>query len=204
MQFKEGVISVLNAILPDTLLFIFYLLYVVFLIKRKKLTLYFHLLLFLTVVYVIAVISVTLFPLPIQRSYIIHMIINKQLGERNNFIPFHSILDTLRTAVAGSVILRQIGGNVLLLFPFGFLLPLLRKNISFKKTFLAGLSFSVVIEGLQYLISASLGFSYRSTDIDDVILNTTGACFGYLALRLILKVFVSNKIKHRILQSSSR
>ena len=194
----------LNAILPDTLLFIFYLLYVVFLIKRKKLTLYNHLLLFLMVVYVIAVMSVTLFPLPIQRSYIVHMINNKQFGERNNFIPFHSILDTLRTAVAGSVILRQIGGNILLLSPFGFLLPLLLKTISFKKIFLAGLSFSVVIEGLQYLISAILGFSYRSTDIDDVILNTTGACFGYLALRLILKVFVSNEIKHRFLQSSSR
>jgi glycopeptide antibiotics resistance protein len=155
------------------------------------------------VVYVIAVISVTLFPLPIQWSYIVHMIKNKQLGEKNNFIPFHSILDILRKAVAGSVILRQIGGNVLLLSPFGFLLPLLLKNISFKKTFLAGLSFSVVIEGLQYIISAILGFSYRSTDIDDVILNTTGACLGYLALSLILKVFRSNKTKHSNLQSSS-
>jgi glycopeptide antibiotics resistance protein len=63
------------------------------------------------------------------------MIKNKQFEERNNFIPFHSILDTLRTAVAGSVILRQIGGNMLLLSPFGFLLPLLLKTISFKKIF---------------------------------------------------------------------
>lgn len=167
----------LNAVLPDILLFIVYLLYVAFLIKRKKLTVYNHLLLFLTVVYVLGVISVTLFPLPIQRSYIVHMIKDK-LEEQNNFIPFHSISDTLRTAVAGSVILRQIGGNVLLLSPFGFLLPLLVKNMSFKKTILAGLSFSVIIEGLQFLISANLGFSYRSTDIDDVILNTTGTSLG--------------------------
>lgn len=49
---------------------------------------------------------------------------------------------------------------------------------------LAGLAFSVAIELAQLAVSVGLGYAYRVSDIDDVILNVAGVLLGYTAYRL--------------------
>lgn len=69
-------------------------------------------------------------------------------------------------------------GNVLLFFPLGFLLPLLRRTkLGLLRTMGVGLAASLAIETAQF-------FFGRSADVDDVILNALGVCLGYLAVAL--------------------
>lgn len=64
--------------------------------------------------------------------------------------------------------------NVVLFVPFGFLLPLAwPKTGRFFTIFCAGLGFSLLVELSQLL-------NHRTTDVDDLIMNTLGALLGYL------------------------
>ena len=65
--------------------------------------------------------------------------------------------------------------NAVMFAPFGFLLPVLWcKCRKWKVTVLAGFLLSLTIEILQM-------FCFRATDVDDLIMNTLGAGFGYFA-----------------------
>lgn len=71
-------------------------------------------------------------------------------------------------------------GNICLLAPFGLLLPLVRhRRMSFLSIFLLAALFSVAIEGAQFLTGVG------EADIDDVILNLTGAMLGYVLYRIL-------------------
>ncbi|MGC4997170.1 MULTISPECIES: VanZ family protein [unclassified Streptomyces] len=74
--------------------------------------------------------------------------------------------------------LKQIGGNVLLGVPFGVLVPVLapRARGVLQVLFLTGLVMLMVELTQGALITG------RAFDIDDVILNTTGALLGWLLL----------------------
>ena len=68
----------------------------------------------------------------------------------------------------------QIGMNAVMFLPFGFLLPVLWQSCrSWKTTTLAGFVTSALIELLQL-------FCFRTTDVDDLLMNTLGALLGYL------------------------
>ena len=77
---------------------------------------------------------------------------------------------------------KQVIGNSVMLLPLGIFVPLLFRRLSaFIPVLITCLLVSVCIELMQLITS------YRSTDVDDVILNTGGAVVGYLfysALRL--------------------
>lgn len=74
----------------------------------------------------------------------------------------------------------QIVGNFIMLLPFGIFFPLLYKRFSnFFIVLIFSLLFSVAIEILQLITR------YRSADIDDVMLNTAGACLGYIIFKLV-------------------
>ena len=65
--------------------------------------------------------------------------------------------------------------NAVMFAPFGFLLPVLWcKCRKWKVTVLAGFLLSLTIEILQM-------FCFRATDVDDLLMNTLGAGFGYFA-----------------------
>lgn len=182
----------LNGAVPSIFLFFMYAVIVAYVhIKRTPLSLKQHLMILSLSVYLIGLIDVTLFPIPVD-SRLIGDIIKTNIGkEKNNFIPFHSIISTLQTFKFDGVnaMLIQILGNILLFFPFGFYLPLIYKKCNtFWKTFVFGAALSIFIEGMQALISFIVGFTYRSTDIDDFILNTMGTLVGYAVMRLLLPV----------------
>lgn len=73
---------------------------------------------------------------------------------------------------------KQIGGNVLLGVPFGVLLPmLLPKARGALRVVVATAVVMVLVELVQGALVEG-----RAFDVDDVILNTTGALVGYLLL----------------------
>lgn len=73
----------------------------------------------------------------------------------------------------------NIFGNILLLAPFGFLLPILSgHHLSIPKILLLAFWFSFSIELLQYVTGVG------EADIDDLILNVFGAALGYCFYRL--------------------
>jgi len=77
------------------------------------------------------------------------------------------------------VALRNIGGNLVLLAPFGFLLPLAWKDAkTLGKVLPTGFLLSLLIELLHLIIPG------RAADVDDLILNTLGLLFGFLAFKL--------------------
>jgi len=84
-----------------------------------------------------------------------------------NFIPLIDIVNNPVEYIRNTIL------NIILFMPMGFLLPVIWKEYrSVKKTILTGLAVSITIELLQI-------FTFRFTDIDDIITNTLGTFFGY-------------------------
>ncbi|GAB2980213.1 hypothetical protein GCM10023080_052400 [Streptomyces pseudoechinosporeus] len=73
---------------------------------------------------------------------------------------------------------RQIGGNLLLGVPFGILLPVVLPR---ARGILRVLALTAAVMLLVELVQGAL-VTGRAFDIDDVLLNTTGAMVGYLLL----------------------
>ncbi|MFZ3595924.1 VanZ family protein [Streptomyces sp. BH104] len=74
--------------------------------------------------------------------------------------------------------IKQVGGNVVLGAPFGFLLPVLfPRTRGFVRVVLMTAFVMLTVE-----IAQGLMVTGRAFDIDDVILNATGAFLGYLVL----------------------
>ena len=71
--------------------------------------------------------------------------------------------------------------NVLLFVPLGIFLPLLcDKYTKLKNTLLFGVLTTLTVELLQF-------FTYRKTDVNDVITNTVGTVIGFLTTMLLIK-----------------
>lgn len=85
------------------------------------------------------------------------------MWERINIIPFSNRID-----MVGYLL------NVVMFLPFGFLVPLIWKEMGkAAKICASGIAFSLLIELSQLLSS-------RGTDVDDLILNTLGTAVGFL------------------------
>ena len=157
-------------------------------------------------VYILCTIGITLFPLFINWS--------GQKGNISiNIVPiFNTIKDISRATQQPEMIdfrikywIKNILGNMLLLFPFDLLGPVLWKMFTnMKKALLYSFLFTLGIETIQ-LLSYYVGNRGRSFDIDDIILNTFGAWIGYMfykkiVLKLINKQFLDGI--HRNVESS--
>ena len=88
-----------------------------------------------------------------------------------NLIPFLGIIDDLKNSLL----------NILLFIPLGFLLPLLWEPYrKISRTIFFGLIFSMTIELLQML-------TFRATDVNDLITNTSGALIGFFLAAPVLR-----------------
>ncbi len=74
---------------------------------------------------------------------------------------------------------QNAAGNILLFFPLGIFLPLVGRHLRFWRGIQIAVALSITIELVQYLSS------YRSADINDVILNGLGACLGLVLVYLL-------------------
>ncbi len=104
-----------------------------------------------------------------------------------NFIPLIDIFNSPNEYIRNTML------NVILFIPMGVLLPVIwEKYHSVKKTVFMGFAISVIIELLQI-------FTFRLTDIDDLITNTLGTFLGYycgkrFSFKLPLKI--SSKVEN--------
>jgi glycopeptide antibiotics resistance protein len=106
-----------------------------------------------------------------------------------NLVPFQTISGYIGSVFSGDVSLGVIRenllGNIALFVPMGLLAPAIWPRFRrLWKAVLFGMLFSAGIE-LAQLAFSLLGMLYRTTDVDDVILNTSGALMGYGLYALI-------------------
>ena len=102
-----------------------------------------------------------------------------------NLVPFVDVLNS-----RGDFI-RQVGLNVIMTVPFGFLLPLVKKaNVKVLEVVLYTFLLSLFIELLQPLIN-----DFRSSDITDLITNVIGGFIGYL-IYLIFKPLTTRVLNY--------
>lgn len=104
-------------------------------------------------------------------------LMNSGLVLNFNYYAFSDIINSYGAAEKEAIL------NVLMMVPFGILLPLVKKNkvnvfLLAAYTFL----FSLSIETLQLLDPS------RSSDVTDLITNTVGGILGYIILKSIFKI----------------
>lgn len=106
-----------------------------------------------------------------------------------NLVPFIDVLNSRGDFV------RQVGLNVIMTIPFGFLVPFIKKeNVKLLKIVFYTFILSLGIELLQPLING-----VRSADITDLITNMIGGIIGYV-MYLIFKPLTTkilNYLKNR-------
>lgn len=90
-----------------------------------------------------------------------------------NLIPFKDMIPDFVNACL----------NILLFVPFGFFLPILWKKFrNWKNTMSMGLAATFIIEFAQI-------FTFRTTDINDIITNMMGTIIGYFLAYSVTKKF---------------
>jgi glycopeptide antibiotics resistance protein len=87
-----------------------------------------------------------------------------------------------RGSTARAFCVHNARGNVMLFFPLGILIPLVWRRLRFWRGIQIAIAVSCSIELLQYL---SRAWSNRSADVNDVVLNVLGACFGLVLVSLL-------------------
>lgn len=109
------------------------------------------------------------------------------LSAMHNFIPLKSVYVLFTTPVISARLvvrfLVNFIGNIALFIPWGMLLPICFKKLrSFKNFAALTLAVLVFVEAIQ--IFSRLG----SFDVEDILLNLTGACIGFACSKLLLKI----------------
>lgn len=126
--------------------------------------------------------TILLFPMPLFPE-------DGELGSIN-IIPFKTIIEYIRSAITEGrvqVAVYQIGGNILLFYLVTLATIQFTKCDRSRKFFIWLMFFSVIPECLQILISAIIGFLYRSIDIDDIILYFIGGLLAYYTNKKLKK-----------------
>jgi glycopeptide antibiotics resistance protein len=81
-----------------------------------------------------------------------------------------------------SMVTDNFFGNIAAFIPFGFLLPLMRKKLTFSNVLLCSLLFSLAVEITQLL------FRVGAFDVDDIILNALGGGIGYFLVTGLINI----------------
>lgn len=98
---------------------------------------------------------------------------------RMNTHPFHEIKRfwAMRYTYGWKVTLTNLGGNILIFAPLGFLIPMSAKNKILNNFFVVTF-ISMCVSGAIELVQ--IVTKVGAFDIDDIILNTLGAVCGYI------------------------
>ncbi|HLR14779.1 MAG TPA: VanZ family protein [Bacillota bacterium] len=105
------------------------------------------------------------------------------LGPRSTLFFDFKLFEELRNMAEGYEMYQLLYsvGNVVMLIPFGLLLPLLFPFARhFLVTVLLGFSLSLTIEMTQMLFTVT-----RKGTVDDLVFNTIGALIGYVLFQII-------------------
>ncbi|ABX43645.1 VanZ family protein [Lachnoclostridium phytofermentans ISDg] len=105
-----------------------------------------------------------------------------------NFIPFHTMMSYLKNSdnLNSSIIYTNIFGNLAAFAPMGFFLPLLFQKLRKFLPFACVMFLTIaVIELAQFITNLGV------MDIDDLILNLSGASIAFFLCKLpfLMKIF---------------
>ena len=131
-------------------------------------------------VYLLALVSVTVFPIPVgmdggfQFKSIWQQIDHMYQYSGLNLTPlyFGNCWDLPRACVIG------IQENILMTIPFGFGMNFIARNRSREFIWLA-FGLGLLIESTQFALDLILGGAYRAVDANDVLFNGVGVWIGY-------------------------
>ncbi len=151
--------------------------------------------------YLIALLTVVFFPIPIPANWPENLTRQgalRALSEVNlNLFRTAARLISMKASIA---MIRDLTMNFILTVPFGFGLAYL-KTMNFRQILLHTLLVGLSLEGLQLLIKLGLGVFYHAIDVNDVITNglgfLTGALF-YLGLSKIVRPARKSRAARRI------
>jgi glycopeptide antibiotics resistance protein len=101
-----------------------------------------------------------------------------------NFLPLKTILPYLRGERGLLIAFLNVGGNIGLFVPIGFLVPFIYREITWQKALALAVGAGLVIEGMQ------VAFEVGIFDIDDVILNALGVMTGYWVFTSLVRKHV--------------
>ena len=149
---------------------------------QKRISWQFWLKLFFAV-YILFVIKVIIFKYPMDQLRAIadtwHKDVILEGLETANFVPFRTIKMYIDYAYKLNS-LENLGGNLLVFVPMGFLLPLISEDMQrFSEVLINVFTFVLGIEVFQ-LFSA-----FGAFDVDDILLNCLGAAIGYGCYKII-------------------
>jgi glycopeptide antibiotics resistance protein len=135
------------------------------------------------VLYLGWLVGATLFPLPLTGHLAASELgpAERLLDQYNapNLVPLRAIRETAALGWGWPAV-RLLAGNVFVFVPFGLLLPVIwPRPHRFWRLAFAGLALSASIELGQLAGSLSLGYWYRMSDVDDLLLNVAGVLLGY-------------------------
>ena len=114
----------------------------------------------------------------------------EQVSRQLNLVPFRTLrlfVDLLDSGVRSHMMMAiiNLGGNIIMFIPLGFLLPnVIPKLSSLSRVLLATAGIIVAVEVIQLFTLVG------SCDIDDLILNVLGAGLGYLIHNRIQKAAI--------------
>ncbi|MBR2523185.1 MAG: VanZ family protein [Clostridiales bacterium] len=111
------------------------------------------------------------------------------LDHHSNFIPFASIVEPFRDGYGAGYIIKNIGGNIAVLMPVGFFCPLLFKRLQKALPLVA---FSILL--VLFIEITQFVFMVGTIDVDDLILNVSGAVLMFM----IIKIPVVKKLIYKI------
>lgn len=112
-----------------------------------------------------------------------------------NFIPFKILIETFQEMFVENnfhYFVISFLGNIVMFIPIGFLVSILFKIKDFVVISIV-FSFSLFIEINQL-------FLVRSTDIDDLILNTFGGFLGLLLYKLLYRKYKNKLDKYKLIR----
>lgn len=113
-----------------------------------------------------------------------------------NLVPFKTIGNFIKyhESVSTASFLANIIGNVVAFMPFGIILPIILRTKKHKYyiqwVFFWAFLLSLTIEIVQYLMAVG------AFDVDDLILNTSGAVIGYI-IYLVIRVEYNRAFSRR-------
>ncbi|HVX52108.1 MAG TPA: VanZ family protein [Chitinophagaceae bacterium] len=106
-----------------------------------------------------------------------------------NLVPFNTILPYLLGKKGFVIAFINLAGNIFLLVPVGFLVPVVYNGITWKKSLVLAVATGFAVEGTQAVLHVGI------FDIDDVLLNGLGAMAGYWLFTVLIKLARSIKSK---------
>jgi glycopeptide antibiotics resistance protein len=144
--------------------------------------------------YLIAVIDIIFFPIPIPENWPDNLNLNDTIRnlKSTNLILFNYRSNYSTRPVNIFLVLRDIIANILLTVPVGFGICFLTR-VRFKQILYLALITGLVLEGTQLVIKLISGVYYHAVDVNDVLWNASGVLVGFLLYHSVRWVIKSVK-----------